>query len=144
LIFIASDHAGFELKKRLTNVLTELKLEFIDLGPDKNDRCDYPFFAEKLSLEIQKTSDSRGILICGSGIGMSMAANRFSGVRAALCRSVEEAKLSRQHNDANVLCLGERIITKDSSSDILKSWLLEEFESGRHQSRIDLFSQKGI
>ena len=144
MLFIASDHAGFELKEELKKSLTDSGLDFKDLGPESAERCDYPVFAEKLSLEVQKDPLSYGVLICGSGIGMSMVANRFRGVRAALCRSIKEAKLSKQHNNANVLCLGQRIETDDSAVEILKYWLIEKFESGRHQDRVELFSNKGI
>ncbi len=139
-IIIASDHAGCDLKKLL---LEELKtFEVLDLGPsDSSSSVDYPDYAKKLCNEILSTKEAKGILICGTGIGMSITANRFSGIRAALCSDTYSAKMSRMHNDANVLCLGSRVIGVGLALEILKTWLNTAYEGGRHQKRIDKMSE---
>ncbi len=141
-IFIACDHAAFEAKEALKAALID-QYELIDLGTHSTDSVHYPAYAEALAREIQK-GGSRGILLCGSGIGVSIVANRFKGIRAALCRDIEDAKMSRLHNDANVLCLGGR---KNTISDLIlitEKFLSTEFEGGRHQDRINLFNNLGI
>jgi ribose 5-phosphate isomerase B len=130
-IFIASDHAGFELKEYLKSYF-----DLSDLGTYDNTSCDYPVFAKKLCNQI-KESD-KGILICGTGIGMSITANRFKNIRAALCFNEEMAILSRQHNDANVLVLGARIISAETARRCVEKFLSTDFEGGRHQRRLDL------
>lgn len=133
-ILIASDHAGFFLKKNLIQKLAELGYETIDLGCDSAEKSvDYPDYAQKLC---EKLKDGFGILICGSGIGISIAANRFDKIRAALCHNVKSAKLSRAHNDANVLCLGARFTKEKSALAITKAFLTSKFEGGRHEQRV--------
>jgi len=132
-IFIASDHAGFELKTNLNNHFSFL----IDLGTNSNESVDYPDFAHKLTKEILNNTESIGILICGSGVGMSIAANRDSNIRAGLVHKAEIAKLIRQHNDANVLVLPGRFIDVQEAIKCVENFLNTEFESGRHKKRID-------
>ena len=143
MIYISSDHAGFKLKEELKNLLKSVGQEFTDLGPFENSRCDYSSYAISLAKKIQQNPSSRGILVCGSGLGVSMAANRFKGIRAALCRSTDDARLSREHNDANVICLGERMTETKTGLEIVKIFLETKFEGGRHQQRIDLFNSLG-
>ncbi|MFZ4077796.1 MAG: RpiB/LacA/LacB family sugar-phosphate isomerase [Legionellaceae bacterium] len=150
-IFIASDHAGFQLKQKVISWCLLEKNEVLDLGTDSAETsCHYSEFAlvtvKKLLSEFKlsgREDDACAILICGSGIGMSMAANRFSKIRAALCKSVEEAKLARQHNNANILCLGARSLSDTTNLDIVKKFLSTEFEGSRHQTRIDFFNLLG-
>ncbi len=141
-IIIGSDHAGFELKKQLAVFLKEQKHSVIDVGTDSSNSCDYPDIAKKLVKTIAKKKGSRGILVCGTGIGMSMAANRYSGIRAALCHSVETAQLAREHNNANVLCVGAQTTTLESAKKIAKTFLETEFsQQQRHQQRIEKMDQ---
>lgn len=135
-IFIASDHAGFELKNILVQSLRS-SVEIIDLGPYSTDSVDYPDFAKILSQKVLSTPDATGILLCGSGIGMSISANRFKGIRAALVWNNELAKLSRQHNNANVVVLPARFLKSEDAISIVNDWLNTAFEGGRHQKRID-------
>jgi ribose 5-phosphate isomerase B len=136
-IAIASDHAGFELKELLKKDLAKLGYAVEDFGTKDTQSVDYPDYAHALAEAIEKTPGSRGVLICGSGIGMSIAANRHKGVRAALVQSAEAAKLSRQHNDANVLCLGARLVSAEAAQDCVKQFLATEFEGGRHAKRVE-------
>lgn len=138
-ILIASDHAGFELKKTLLYKLEE-KLGLVDLGTFSDKSVDYPDYAKKLSQDISSKKFDRGVLICGSGIGMSMSANRFNNVRAALCMNDEMARLSRQHNNANILVLGSRLISLQEAIKCLLVFLETKFEGGRHQARLDKFN----
>jgi ribose 5-phosphate isomerase B len=133
-LWVASDHAGFELKQKLLAAHPELTWK--DLGPFDDSRVDYPDFAQKLCDSI-KGADDRGVLICGSGQGMAIKANRSIHIRAALCWNEEVAQLARAHNDANVLCLGARVMTPLECNHILKAFLTTEFEGGRHQARLD-------
>lgn len=135
-IFIASDHAGFGLKASLRAYLLDLGLDVQDLGVDCKESVDYPDFANVLCQQVLKCQGSKGILICGSGIGMSIAANRLCGIRAALCTDSLMAKLARAHNDSNVLCLGQRIIGEAVAFDIVEVFLNTPFENGRHQIRV--------
>ena len=135
-VLIASDHAGVELKAQLIKRLPNWDWE--DLGPDESSRVDYPDYAEILSKKIASGQASRGILICGSGIGMSIAANKVKGIRAALVENPIAARLSREHNDSNVLCLGSRFVAAEYGSEIAEEWLNAEFSrDSRHQQRID-------
>ena len=136
-IIIGSDHAGFELKGYLSELLKNKGYFVEDIGCYSTDSCDYPLFAKKLCEKVLD-NNTLGILICGSGIGMSMAANRIKGIRAALCLNEYMAKMSRRHNNANVLCLGARIVGQDLAQSITIAFLDEEFEGGRHKRRIDL------
>ena len=135
-IYMASDHAGFNLRQTLADLLTEAGHIVHDLGPETDARVDYPDFGEKLAKAMKPFPDSRGVLVCGSGIGISIAANRFPWIRAALCHDVTTAVLSRQHNDANVIAFGERLIGETTASDALMAFLETKFEGGRHQGRV--------
>jgi len=139
-IYMASDHAGFNLRQTLADLLTEAGHIVHDLGPETDARVDYPDFGEKLAKAMKPFPDSRGVLVCGSGIGISIAANRFSWIRAALCHDVTTAVLSRQHNDANVIAFGERLIGETTASDALMAFLETKFEGGRHQGRVQKLS----
>ncbi len=134
-VLIASDHAGIELKAAIQKSLPEWEWE--DLGPNLGEKVDYPDFAEKLGQLVNNGSSRQGILICGSGIGMSIAANKIPGIRAALVENPVSARLSREHNDANVLCLGSRFIAPEYGAEIVKTWLETPFSGDeRHQKRI--------
>lgn len=137
-LVIASDHAGFDFKEAVKAYLIEsLGLDVIDLGPEAAERCDYPDFAASVARHVQTETNGRGILICGSGIGMSMTVNRFPKVRGALVHNGLAARLARQHNDANVLCLGARLIGIEVAKDAIKGFLETAFEGGRHQGRVE-------
>lgn len=141
-IFIAADHAGFLLKNFLVEEFAKLGFKLVDLGCNSAEKSvDYPDFATKLSLKINKNSTDFGILICGSGIGISIAANRFKHIRAALCHDVKSAKSARAHNDANVLCLGARSIGNKSALAIVKAFFAAKFEGGRHEKRVAKLSR---
>ena len=133
-ILIASDHAGFVLKNKLMNYFKK-KFEFTDFGTNSEESVDYPDYAHKLSKRVSNSEDF-GVLICGSGIGMSMVANRYKKVRAALCLNEKMAKLSREHNNANVLVLGSRLISYEEAIKCLIMFFNTEFEGGRHQARL--------
>jgi ribose 5-phosphate isomerase B len=136
-IFIGADHRGFTLKKEIIKVLIKKGFPVVDVGThDKNKPCDYPMFSLKVAKGVLSSEGSRGILICMTGIGHSMAANRFRGIRAALCYSKQAAKFSRAHNDANVLVLGSKFVSKKEMLDIINIWLKAPFEGGRHLRRI--------
>jgi ribose 5-phosphate isomerase B len=141
-VLIASDHAGFDLKQVLIEELVALGIEAVDLGCDSTEKSvDYPDYAQKLCRKITAKNQNCGILICGSGVGISIAANRFKHIRAALCHDAKSAKLARAHNDANVLCLGARIIKNRSVALIVKAFFSTEFEGGRHEARIRKLSK---
>lgn len=135
-IGLASDHAGFALKAVLRQRLVEWGFEVLDLGTDSEERVDYPEFGDKLARAVADGEVARGVVVCGTGVGISIAANRHPGVRAALCHDVTGARLSRQHNDANVLALGQRMIGQAVAVDCLRAFLDAEFEGGRHGSRV--------
>ena len=137
LLVFGSDHAGFHLKQTLTEHLQGRGFEIVDVGTHTLDSCDYPAIAAKLAEKVL-AEKALGVLICGSGIGVSMTANRFHGIRAALCTNEYMARMSRMHNDANVLCLGERIIGVDLAKGILDAFLATSFEGDRHLRRINL------
>ncbi len=134
--YIATDHAGIDLKDYTIELLKEKGHEVIDLGPYDKTRVDYPDYAVKVVQSVLDDKESQGILICGSGIGMSMAANRFSGIRAALCHDAYTASVARGHNDANILCFGERIVGCGVAESILDAWCASNFDGGRHTGRI--------
>ena len=135
-IFIASDHAGFNLKVELSARLTAAGHTVQDMGTHSKDSCDYPVYAEKVCAAVLADENSLGILICGSGIGMSMAANRHKGIRAALCTCEFQARYTRRHNNANVLCLAERVTGCGVALEIADIFLAESFEGGRHAKRV--------
>ena len=138
-ILIASDHAGFKLKKILIKQLQD-KFKFEDLGSFSENSVDYPDYAKKLSKKIDSNNDLIGVLICGSGIGMSIVANRFKNVRAALCMNNKMSMLARQHNNANILVLGSRLISEQEAIKCLLVFLKTNYEGGRHQARLDKFN----
>jgi ribose 5-phosphate isomerase B len=140
-IYMASDHAGISLRKDLSEMLTSDGHIVHDLGPDDAERVDYPDYGQKLALAMKPLSDVRGVLVCGSGIGISMAANRFPWIRCAACHDVTTATLSRQHNDANVIAFGERLIGVTTAKDALRAFLIAEFEGGRHAGRVEKLKQ---
>ena len=141
-IFIGADSAGYGLKKEVIPYLTEKGYEVIDCGTDSDASCHYPLFANAVCEKVKADLDgSFGILICGTGIGMSMCANKHKGIRAALCSDTYSAKMTRQHNDANVLCMGARVIGSCLAIDILDAFLSNEFEGGRHAIRVDMMMQ---
>jgi ribose 5-phosphate isomerase B len=138
---IASDHAGFELKRRLVAELSSLGFAPDDLGTDSPASTDYPDYAHAVAERVERGTARRGILICGTGLGMSYAANRHSGVRGAVVWNDEVARLSRQHNDANILILTARFLSEDAAVNILHAWLSTPFEGGRHAARVARIDQ---
>jgi ribose 5-phosphate isomerase B len=134
-IIIASDHAGFLMKEKVKIFLNKSKIKSLDLGTFSEERVDYPDYAKKLALSVKKKS-SFGILICGSGIGVSIAANRFKKIRAAVCYNQLSASLARKHNNANVLCLGARLISLKNVQKIVYTFISTKFEGGRHINRV--------
>lgn len=142
-IFLGSDHAAFEEKKQLISFLSlELPkgVEVFDLGTNSKDSCHYPVYAKLVCEKLKNDNGALGILLCGSGIGVSMVANRYEWIRAARCCSVEDAKMTAAHNKANILCLGSRVNTIHQMKDMIKVWLETPFEGNRHLDRIKLFS----
>lgn len=137
-IFIGSDHAGLELKAALATHVGAAGHTVVDLGPNEAKSVDYPDFAKAVCAKVLETPGSAGILVCGTGIGMSMAANRIPGIRAALCVNEYLARMTRLHNDANILCLGERVIGQGLAASIADVFLETAFEGGRHQRRVDM------
>lgn len=137
-IAIGSDHGGFELKEKIVEYLKEKDLSFKDFGTYDTSSCNYPEVAKKVSIQVAEGSFNRGILVCGTGIGVSIVANKVKGIRAALCSETFSAKMSRAHNDANILCLGQRVIGDCVAMEIVEAWLNTEFEGGRHKIRIDM------
>ncbi len=136
-IFIGSDHGGFALKTHLVKVLWEKGFKVVDVGPECEESCDYPLFAQKVAEHVLD-GKHLGILICGTGLGMSMAANRFRGIRAAMCTNEYMARMARAHNDANILCMGERTVGIGLAESILDAFLESDFEGDRHLRRINL------
>lgn len=134
--YIATDHAGVDLKDFSVEYLKQNGHEVVDFGPHNRDRVDYPDYAIKVAQAVLNDNSSYGILICGSGIGMSIAASRHNGIRAALCHDAYTAKVARAHNDANVLCYGERVVGKGVVESILDAWIESSFEGGRHTQRV--------
>jgi len=134
--YIATDHAGYALKAYVKEFVLSLGHTIVDLGPDSADRVDYPDFAKKCAHAVIEEEGSFGILICGTGIGISISANKVEGIRAALCHDSYTAKLTRQHNDANILCFGERVVGKGVIEDMIEIFANTEFEGGRHASRV--------
>jgi ribose 5-phosphate isomerase B len=135
-IFISSDHAGYKLKELIKNHLDKKKILYNDLGPDNDGRVDYPDYAHKVAKNVKKNKNYFGILVCGSGIGMNIAANRHKNIRAAQCFNLKSAKLSRLHNDANIITLGSRLLSKNNAINCVGIFLSTKFEGGRHSKRI--------
>ncbi len=136
-VALASDHAGFALKEELKTEITRLGLDYLDLGTDSSDSVDYPDFGRAVADALIEGRADRGVIVCGTGIGISIAANRVNGVRAAVCHDATTARLAREHNDANVLALGARIICSEVAKDCLHAFLSATFDGGeRHQRRV--------
>ena len=137
MIVLASDHAGFPLKEELKAYFDEKGVEYIDCGTDSTASVDYAKFAQTACLKVTGGEAEKAILCCGTGIGISMAANKYKGIRAALCGDVYSAKMTKQHNNSNIICMGGRVIGRELAFMIVDAWLEAEFEGGRHQQRID-------
>ena len=135
-IFISSDHAGYKLKEAIKLHLTKKKLSFQDMGPYNDNKVDYPDFAHKVARRVKLKKNNFGILVCGSGMGMNIAANRHKNIRAAQCFNLKSTKLSRLHNDANIITLGSRLLTKKLAINCVNTFLNTKFEGGRHSKRI--------
>jgi ribose 5-phosphate isomerase B len=135
-LIVGSDHAGLELKRELSGVAAELDYEVVDIGTYTSESTDYPDYAHQVASAVGR-GEGLGLLVCGTGIGMSMAANRHPGVRAAVCSDVFSASMTRQHNDANVLCIGARVVGAGLAAEILKAFLSASFEGGRHERRVN-------
>ncbi|HIO90473.1 MAG TPA: ribose 5-phosphate isomerase B [Campylobacterales bacterium] len=140
-IYIATDHAGVVIKDDVKNMLDNLECKVIDLGPQTTDRVNYTDFAHDLSNKVLEDIGSFGILICGTGIGMSLAANKHSGIRAALCHDAYTAQMARKHNDANILCFGQRVVGLGTIESMLEAWVKTEFAGGRHATRVELIEK---
>ncbi|MBI5453012.1 MAG: ribose 5-phosphate isomerase B [Deltaproteobacteria bacterium] len=140
-IVIASDHAGRELKEDIKDFLKSTGVEFIDLGVDNDDSVDYPDYGIPVAEKVSRGEVPKGILVCGTGIGMSILANKFANVRAALVSDVFTARMAKEHNDANILVIGGRIVGKGLAREMVKEWLEARFEGGRHQRRLDKITE---
>jgi ribose 5-phosphate isomerase B len=134
-LIVGSDHAGLDLKRELLGVAAELDYEVVDIGTHTADSTDYPDYAHQVANAVGR-GEGLGLLVCGTGLGMSMAANRHPGVRAAVCSDVFSASMTRQHNDANVLCIGARVVGAGLAAEVLKAFLGASFEGGRHERRV--------
>ena len=141
MIVIGSDHGGLEMKEALTKVLSSRSMEFDDYGTNNGDSVDYPDFAEKVAGAVSRGEAELGILVCGTGIGMSIVANKFPGVRAALATDEFMAQMAKEHNNANILVLGGRVLTVDLATRMVNVWLDTAYAGGRHQRRLDKISQ---
>ncbi|HEY3929464.1 MAG TPA: ribose 5-phosphate isomerase B [Candidatus Koribacter sp.] len=136
-IALGADHAGFELKNKIKQYLSEQGIEVQDFGTDTNDSVDYPDFARQVGEAVSDHHVNLGVLVCGTGIGMDMSANKVPGIRAARCDTTFEAQMSREHNDANVLALGARVLEPQAALEIVNTWIHAQFLGGRHQRRVD-------
>ena len=139
-IAIGSDHAGFQLKREIIELLQSKELDYTDFGTFSENSCDYPEFGLKVAQAVASDEYTRGIVVCGTGVGISIAANKVSGIRAALCGDSFTAKMTRLHNDANILALGARVIGTGLALEIVETFLATSFEGGRHQRRLDIIS----
>ena len=135
-VCIASDHAGFDLKEKIKDFLIDKYVSIIDLGPFENKSVDYPDYAKRLANRIKAKKSDVGILVCGSGTGMAMSANKIKGIRAAVCYNLKSTRLSRQHNDANIISIGSRLTKKNTAFKLVSVFLKTKFEGGRHQRRV--------
>jgi ribose 5-phosphate isomerase B len=135
-IFLSSDHAGYKLKETIKIHLDKKKIKYIDLGPFSSDRVDYPDYAHKVAKKVKTNKNHVGILVCGSGMGMNIAANKHKNIRAAQCFNVKSTKLSRLHNDANIITLGSRLLSKKNALKFISVFLNTRFEGGRHTKRV--------
>jgi ribose 5-phosphate isomerase B len=136
-VAIGSDHGGLDLKETVISVLKEMQLEVEDLGTHDKNSCDYPDFAQKVAEGVAAGTYDKGVLICGTGIGMSIAANKVPGIRAALCNEIYSAQMARAHNDANILCIGARVVGAGVAAEIVKAFFTVEHEGGRHARRVE-------
>jgi ribose 5-phosphate isomerase B len=140
-VAIASDHGGINLRQEIISLMEELNIEYVDLGCECTASVDYPDYALPVAQKVASQEVSRGILICGTGIGMSIAANKVKGIRCALVHDTFSAKATREHNDSNILAMGERVIGPGLAREIAKIWLMTEFEGGRHENRVNKIKQ---
>ena len=138
-ICIGSDHAGFSIKEYIKNLLINENISVIDAGPLEDQSVDYPDYAKKVAKRVKSKKSDIGILVCGTGIGMSMTANRYKGIRAAVCHNIKSSVMSRAHNNANIICLGARLTSKNDIKKIMFTFLKTKFEKGRHKRRINKF-----
>ncbi|MET3321095.1 ribose 5-phosphate isomerase B [Peribacillus butanolivorans] len=136
-VAIASDHGGVNIRKEIISLMEELNIEYIDLGCESSSSVDYPDYAIPVANKVASGEVERGILICGTGIGMSIAANKVNGIRCALVHDLYSARVTREHNDSNILAMGERVIRPDLARNIAKTWLTTAFEAGRHERRVN-------
>ena len=141
MIAIGSDHGGYKLKEEIKKYLEEKEIEYTDCGSFDEERVDYPEIAQAVATEVQDRQAEKGIIICRSGIGMSIVANKFKGIRCAKCNDEQEAKFSRMHNDANVLALGADYIDTNKAVRIVRTWIATEFEGGRHEERVKIIEE---
>ena len=141
MIALASDHGGFDLKEEVKKHLQERNTEFKDFGTFDKNSCDYPDFGVQAARAVANGECEKGIVICTTGIGISIVANKIKGVRCALCSETTSVRLTREHNDANVLTMGARVVGVDLAKDVVLTWLKTEFEGGRHQTRIDMLEE---
>ncbi len=140
---IGSDHAGYHLKQELLTQLSKEGIPYDDMGTNSSESCDYPDFAQKVAEAVSAGKADLGVLVCGTGQGMAMAANKLPGIRAAVAAEPYSARLSREHNDANVLCLGARVVGSGMALECLGAWLSASFQGGRHQRRVDKMAAMG-
>ena len=136
-IALGSDHGGFQLKETIKEWLLEKGYEIVDKGTYDEQSCDYPDYGKAVALEVVGGTADKGIIVCGTGVGISIAANKVNGIRAAVCGDTFTARMTRQHNDANILSLGQRVTGPGLALDIVEIWLATEFEGGRHQTRVE-------
>lgn len=140
-IAIGSDHGGFDYKASIIKALQVKGYEVVDMGTYSPESCDYPIIAKKVARAVAKGDFEKGILVCGTGIGMSMAANKVKGIRAAVCGDTFSARATRAHNNANILCLGQRVVGEGLALDIVDIWLTTKFEGGRHERRVNMIEE---
>ena len=140
-VYIGNDHAAVAMKNELVEYIKGLGYEVVNVGTDTEERVDYPVYAVKVAKAVVQDKGSLGVLICGTGIGMSLAANKIHGIRAAAVSEVYSAKLTRMHNDSNIVCIGARVIGPETAKMIVETFLATEYEGGRHQKRIDMISE---
>lgn len=136
-IAVGSDHVGYEIKERIIGILKNRGHEVVDFGTNSKARCDYPLIGEKVARAVSSKECKRGVLVCATGIGMSIVANKFPDVRASLCYTIEAARLTREHNDSNILSLGSLFVKKDKLGNIVRTWLDTPFSGGRHKRRVN-------
>ncbi len=140
-IAIGSDHGGFDYKASIIKALQDKGYDIVDMGTYSPESCDYPIIAKKVARAVAKGDFEKGILVCGTGIGMSMAANKVKGIRAAVCGDTFSARATRAHNNANILCLGQRVVGEGLALDIVDIWLTTKFEGGRHERRVNMIEE---